>query len=290
MVVIGAFMASWFSTTNLFVLLNVTVATIVVISSFGTRKQRHERQPLGERSPPLARAPSLFSRVTSFNFSHFHRSVERGPFPHSSAGVETPDDEKPPPLARAPSLLSRVCSFNFSHFHRNDEQGPFPHSTAGVETPGDEKRPQLDRAPSLLSRVASFNFSFYRSTQHDPSPPSAATLRDTMTLNENESPGRDEGGGGERERDTHAWSCDRHVTRTKSEPEQRPAEASDKTKMMKSASEKSVRQSSEGTWTVSLGHDPDVDVKADDFISKFKQQLKLERLESLIRRRTAAEQ
>ena len=51
-------------------------------------------------------------------------------------------------------------------------------------------------------------------------------------------------------------------------------------KMTKSASEKSTLEKKRET--ASLGYDEEVDAKADDFINRFKQQLRLQRLNSLL--------
>ncbi|XP_021664363.2 pathogen-associated molecular patterns-induced protein A70 [Hevea brasiliensis] len=190
------------------------------------------------------------------------------------------------PLARTPSLLERVKSINFSFYNY-----PLPDSEPQVEPTTDsvhDTEPvcttevhtvQLERAPSLLERVKSIKLSsFYRSEP------------ETEIVAEADSdPDVDTG---------HASSVEgkHQVKRSKSEPR----EASEKKapeKMKKSASEREVvveedrerveRRRPATTRiekTASFG-DEGVDAKADDFINRFKQQLRLQRLDSLLRYR-----
>ncbi|GMH18077.1 hypothetical protein Nepgr_019918 [Nepenthes gracilis] len=189
--------------------------------------------------------------------------------------------KRPPPFAPAPSPFSRVTSFNFSRFHVSEEVGQFISSTARPEPTVGEKStqpPPFARAPSLLSRDASFDFSQHRSVHPGTSHPSVENLppRDSSPACKNVVPGRNKEGGGGRAPD--AWSRGNHVTRTNSGPSERPTLAADrsgKAKMKKSASENS------------LPPDEEVDAKADDFIKRFRQQLKLQRLESLVHYKNA---
>ncbi|GAB4853787.1 hypothetical protein Ancab_017981 [Ancistrocladus abbreviatus] len=249
-------MAGWLTPTALFVLLNIVIVVIAVISSFGTQKKHrdHQQQHGAEMPSPLVRSPSLFSRVTSFNFAHYHRSEEPAVPADYPRGPAAPSADQPPPtLNRAPSLISRFTSFNFSHFQTpvHSEQVP---SSSSTNTPAVEE-----------------------GNIH-------------------------EGGGGGRNLEgkraaADSVARDHHVTRINSEPKSKavvePAE-----KMRKSASEKLAEQESDielrktpararvGGGMASFGnHDEEVDAKADDFINRFKQQLRLQRLESLLRYR-----
>ncbi|KAG8376146.1 hypothetical protein BUALT_Bualt09G0032900 [Buddleja alternifolia] len=145
--------------------------------------------------------------------------------------------------------------------HKSDQQNP-----------GDEQQPQLLRVPSLFERVKSFNLSRYRSEQPDP-------VHDTEPETEIEEPEAEEP----------------HVTRTKSET---VSKASPARMLKKSASEKVVvarkreeeeeedrrRPATVREKTASYrGEDEAVDEKADDFINRFRQQLKLQRLDSILR-------
>ncbi|KAJ0246085.1 Pathogen-associated molecular patterns-induced protein A70 [Hirschfeldia incana] len=258
---------------------------------------------------PLQRAPSLLDRVKSINMSSYFK------FPHDVTGSDPhshphPD---PTPLQRAPSLLDRVRSINMSHFKfpqyspeenhsvtTHAEPTRFEHipTRMGRVNPIDISKfripeedqpngtrfnnqinpPGLTRAPSILERVKSIKLpSFYRS---DP---------DTHSDQNPDDPD----------------SVDHKPVRSKSESK-KPVKKKKKAtgKMTKSASEKSgfgfvgnseepesvesvERRRPETTRverSTSFGDGEDgVDAKASDFINKFKQQLKLQRLDSILR-------
>ncbi|KAL3337534.1 hypothetical protein AABB24_029928 [Solanum stoloniferum] len=153
-----------------------------------------------------------------------------------------------------PSLLHRVKSFNFS----------FP------ENPFSSHNSQLDLTPSLLQRVKSINLSFSRP---DPIPQYDDDQIDKIDEIEQQ-------------------IAVSHVTRSKSAT-CTEVKVQTRTILVKSASEKKMpvavpvdlRRPATTRERVmsSLGEDEAVDKKADDFINKFKQQLKLQRLHSILR-------
>ncbi|KAJ4911193.1 hypothetical protein Rs2_05814 [Raphanus sativus] len=257
---------------------------------------------------PLQRAPSLLDRVKSINMSSYFK------FPHDVTGSDphSHSHPDPTPLQRAPSLLDRVRSINMSHFKfpqytpeenhsapTHAEPTRFDHTPTRMgrvdpidiskfripeeDQPEPETRfdnqinpPGLARAPSILERVKSIKLpSFYRSdpdTRPDPD----------SSLHEDHKP-----------------------VRSKSESK-KPVKKKKKAtgKMTKSASEKSgfgfveEKEAAESAESVerrrpdtarverstSFGDGEDgVDAKASDFINKFKQQLKLQRLDSILR-------
>ncbi|CAH8338206.1 unnamed protein product [Eruca vesicaria subsp. sativa] len=259
---------------------------------------------------PLQRAPSLLERVKSINMSSYFK------FPHDVAGSDphSHSHPDPSPLQRAPSLLDRVRSINMSHF-KFQQYNPEEHDSTTTQTeptrfqniptrmgrvdpidiskfriPEEDQptetrfdknqinKPGLARAPSILERVKSIKLpSFYRS---DP---------DTQT-DQNHDP------------DSFIHEDHKHI-RSKSESK-KPVKKKKKAtgKMTKSASEKSgfglnheeaesvesVERRRPDTTRVerstSFGDGEDgVDAKASDFINKFKQQLKLQRLDSILR-------
>ncbi|XP_035539188.1 pathogen-associated molecular patterns-induced protein A70-like [Juglans regia] len=172
---------------------------------------------------------------------------------------------------QVPSFLGQLKSINFS-LHKFDQPNADPvtdHFDLQPRGPehvntscpvSDCPPPQIARSPSMLERLKSINLSsLYRSD----SSARESEVRHPTDLNSN---------------------ADHLVKRSKSDkglgaPE-RPLE-----KIKKSASEKSPVGSSEEKETTSLEEDEEVDMKADDFISKFKQQLRLQRLDSLLRYR-----
>ncbi|XP_010545357.1 PREDICTED: uncharacterized protein LOC104817760 [Tarenaya hassleriana] len=299
-----ATVASWFTPTTLFLFLNLMIGTIVITSRFGSvsKKNHPPVNPSGSghthHHAPLARAPSLVDRVKSINF-HLYKfpSPETELFAThlDETGSDPHPDPDPHPLARAPSLLGRVKSINLSYFKfppyhpENDyapttppeDDNPFGSTRLDSTDPAQIKTPENDehrdvpgpgpelsdpavpsrlaRAPSLLERVKSIKFSpFHRSdpthVDYDPVSPD-----------------------------------DDHKSRG------RKPETTSMRKMTKSASEKQAEETAEEverrrpeTMRVerSTSFDDEeggVDAKATDFISKFKQQLKLQRLDSFLR-------
>ncbi|XP_009801493.1 uncharacterized protein LOC107828153 [Nicotiana tabacum] len=177
-----------------------------------------------------------------------------------------------PQLTRSPSLLQRVRSFNFS----------FPDPFSSVTHDFSVNSPQLDRSPSLLQRVRSINLSFSRLEKPGPIP----------SVAQHADPYEEE----VQKVDNIEPQIESHVTRTKSATcVETPVKIPTRT-MMKSASEKMAvaekeEEADQVDWrrpattreTASFGEDEAVDEKADDFINMFRQQLKLQRLDSIIR-------
>ncbi|KAJ4957613.1 hypothetical protein NE237_024724 [Protea cynaroides] len=177
----------------------------------------------------------------------------------------------------------------------------------------DGKQPQLTRAPSVLERIKSINLYRYRSEEVNPFPSVTTTLQplehQTMEQHdqeEEELQDQQEDNLDHLHQDHEFEEQDNeyHVTRTKSDMKPASGEMPVKLpkKMRKSASSKSAfghfeeeeivdrrRPSTvkEGKSRASelqhFGEDDEVDTKADDFINKFKQQLKLQRLDSILR-------
>ncbi|OMO91651.1 hypothetical protein COLO4_18195 [Corchorus olitorius] len=293
--------ASWLTPTSLFVLLNIMIGTIFLISRLSPPKSSHHGQQVGVQyndynsappPPPLQRAPSLLDRVRSINFSNYKFSS-----PNYNQDIDhhhQPDDYNSAahPLERAPSILERVKSINFSLYnYKYSPQNPDTDHYIQPSTEHDYTNPPqqqpLSRAPSLLERVKSIDFkSFYRSDSFNKTNPPKESLE---TDDETDS-----------ETDMSPVHHDSPVKRCKSESKVKQRKMPEK--MKKSTSE---RRMSEGNSnreveeeeverrrpattriekTVSFG-DEGVDAKADDFINKFKQQLKLQRLDSLLRYR-----
>ena len=162
-------------------------------------------------------------------------------------------------------MLQRASSFNFSLFKFDQPNNPEPpvlseyptlqHSE--LEHVNPDPPTQIARTPSLLERLKSISV-LYRSDSTTPEP-------ETDT-DESEDEIADPG-------------HDHLVRRSKSDRVGgvvvKPGE-----KMTKSASEKSTLEKKRET--ASLGYDEEVDAKADDFINRFKQQLRLQRLNSLL--------
>ncbi|KAJ6746418.1 DUF4408 DOMAIN PROTEIN [Salix koriyanagi] len=180
-------------------------------------------------------------------------------------------------LVPAPSLLQRVKSIDYFSSYRFS---PFqePENTTQQHDP-----PQLERAPSLLERVKSINFSslYYRSEQEE------TTQRPPTQTGSDADPGTGHGHG----HDHHAKrSMSEHVVQATKKQEKMKRSASEKAASLDSAEEvmrEKVERRRPATTRASektvLPGDEGVDAKADDFINRFKQQLKLQRLDSLLR-------
>ncbi|VVB16257.1 unnamed protein product [Arabis nemorensis] len=349
--------ASWFTPTTLFILLNLMIGTIVITSRFGSgsRKNHPHHDGFGSGHAPLARAPSIIDRVKSINF-HLYK------FPHPEtelfsmtshhdvigSDLHVYPDSNPAPLQRSPSLLDRVKSINMSYFkfpqHDVTESDLHSHSH---HDPNPDPAP-LQRSPSLLDRVKSINKSYFHFNQYNPEEettrfeniPTRMGRVDPIDISKFKIPEEDQPGQTgldhpiDPPRLTRAPSIlervksiklssfyrsdpetypdpntdlheeHRHV-RSKSESK-KPVKKKKKStgKMTKSASEKSgmgftgsheEAESAESVErrrpdttrverTTSFGDGEDgVDEKASDFINKFKQQLKLQRLDSILR-------
>ncbi|XP_042479990.1 pathogen-associated molecular patterns-induced protein A70-like [Macadamia integrifolia] len=173
------------------------------------------------------------------------------------------------------------------------------------------KQPPLTRAPSVLERLKSINLYRYRSGEINPFPSVTTTVQPAEPLTyqtmEQEQPGHEEEEetldhhlehGDEKQVDDH------HVKRSMSDTKPASGDIPVKLpqKMKKSASSKSAfghfeeeeivdrrrpstvkERKSRANELQHFGEDDEVDAKADDFINRFKQQLKLQRLDSIIR-------
>ncbi|KAJ7966430.1 Leucine-rich repeat receptor-like serine/threonine/tyrosine-protein kinase [Quillaja saponaria] len=275
---------SWFTPTVFFVLLNLMIGTIVIASRFGTQKhhEEHQQDPHEYRHPQqLARSPSMLQRLKSINF-YAYRSQE----PHSSF-------QKPPPESQAHYIFGHT---HVPEFHTHEQE-----------------QPQLMRSPSILQRLKSINLSNYFSSEPISTATSSGFGKPQQKENhynlpqsrqrELESYGSEEDVLEEEEErsldEIYSQLQGSHVNRTKSDTKPASGEVPKKlsTKMKKSASTKSAfahfkeddivekrRPATVKEGKVSVAEvDNEVDAKADDFINKFKHQLKLQRLDSLMR-------
>ncbi|XP_054806188.1 pathogen-associated molecular patterns-induced protein A70-like [Prosopis cineraria] len=299
-VTVSAFMASWFTPSSLFLFLNLVIGTIVLSSRFNTPRKPYDHH---DGHPHLVRSSSLLERLKSLHFYKHDTAFPETEYlqpPHDSLQlVRTPspiervrsfdfrfNNSCEPPVQKQPSIFSPLTTLrsSFEHFPFNNNCEPTGAET--VSAPPDDPtedehptEPQLARTPSLLERLKSINFSsLYRSDSIEAAGEAV------------------EGEGDVREsREDHGSS--NLARRSKSETSKRtPVKLPEK--MKKSASEKSASRKREeeeeeeeetaarhveGNEAASCLEDEMVDAKADDFINKFKQQLKLQRLNSFLR-------
>ncbi|KAK1549789.1 hypothetical protein Q3G72_007848 [Acer saccharum] len=288
---------SWFTPTALFLFVNLVIGTIAITSR---RKQPnpHQEDQLGpyDSPPQLVRPSSLIERVKSINFS-LYKFPQPEPeqdtqyYPSTEPVYDDSNPVEPPQqLQRAPSLLDRVKSidlslykFKFPQSNPEAETLSFPPTEPVHDSESVDPYPtQLQRAPSLLERIRSLKpTSFNRSQQ--PYPEAETEVIDKSVVEEQVSdpkPGLEP---------DHNRPMRTKSEAMKTKPKKREI-------VKKSSSEKSMvvdeteiveRRRPETTraeTAASSGDDDEgVDAKADDFINKFRKQLKLQRLDSLLR-------
>ncbi|KAK7377060.1 hypothetical protein VNO80_02480 [Phaseolus coccineus] len=278
---------SWFTPTVFFLLLQLVIGTIFIISNKHHHQDPHAQhhQPNDFPHPHLPRSPSLLQRLKSINFY----PSQDPPYPHfheSQTQIQTQNHENQhSQLARSPSLLQRLKSINLYTYlptesftsrltphaatlsHAPDK----PHVRSPQVEETDEEKEEDDDFP-----VGNDNYDYNLGEREEGS-----------SLDEIYSKLQQQGQDG-------------HFPRTHSDTKPSSGEVPVKLprKMRKSASSKSafahfkeedivenrrpatVKEAKVGGTAVD---DDEVDAKADDFINKFKQQLKLQRLDSIMR-------
>ncbi|KAJ8452120.1 hypothetical protein Cgig2_016701 [Carnegiea gigantea] len=175
-----------------------------------------------------------------------------------------------PQLLRASSLFSRVASFNCSTHHYSN----YHHHHSDDQAGHDPGPPALARSPSFLSRLASFNFCRAQA-QPDPAHNVSVVAQEAAAHDDDVSKE-----GSETDKAGDESRGETMVMTEKKEENEREGEAKKKKKAV-------VRRKKATTVPFRVADD-EVDAKADDFINKFKQQLKLQRLESLLRYRSCS--
>ncbi|KAG7567839.1 hypothetical protein ISN45_Aa04g006750 [Arabidopsis thaliana x Arabidopsis arenosa] len=247
-------MYSWFTPTVLFVFLNLMIGTIAISSSFSSKSN-------DPNQTQIQRSPSMIHRLKSINFSSF-TSPDKS---HLEFPPSTPEDNN-------------------------------SHQPASIE----QNQPFLSRSPSVLHRIKSFNLYNYISqepTNIIEAPPPSVIVESKQEEEQVQ----------EQELEEEEQSLEEvysklnlnHVARTKSDTEPaagiRPPKLPKK--MKKSASTKSpfshfqedeISVEARRPATVKAPRvttveeaDEEVDAKADDFINRFKHQLKLQRIDSI---------
>uniref|UniRef100_A0A2P2N381 Uncharacterized protein LOC105638146 n=1 Tax=Rhizophora mucronata TaxID=61149 RepID=A0A2P2N381_RHIMU len=299
---IWASMNSWFTPSVLFVLLNLIISTIAITSRLATRKPHHDQhqervvQAHAHHSlDQLDRSPSLLQRFKSINFYSYGSQEgstliqEKAPDfdAHLTLQQRAPLQElfhqPPTPPTRSPSIvLQKLRSINLSNYFRQQPITTTDHY-------GQETYPHSHFPPEQIY---------------------GQTREEEKFLEQGE--GEEEEGENEQLEDHQEQTLDEiyrmiesnnKVNRSKSDTKPASGETPTKLlmKMRKSSSFKSVfahfeeddivetrrpATVKEGKPKVSMGeYDDEVDARADDFIHRFKQQLKLQRIDSVLRYR-----
>ncbi|KAK6119564.1 hypothetical protein DH2020_046693 [Rehmannia glutinosa] len=258
-------MNNWFTPTVLFVLLNLMIGTIAFTSTLTNQKQNQQKhtqnQPNIATSPP----PSVLQRLKSINFYTQHRSQE----PQNSSLFH----HKPNPDSETLFNLETQ-----SHYFFQENQNLETHQTHAhyVFEQTHEHKIQETRAHFDFEEKDS-NFDDFLQVREEKAEESEQSMDEV-----------------------YSQLTGSHFSRTKSDTEPASGEIPTKlpARMRKSASLKSAfghfeeddvvetrrpaTVKEKGNAKVTAG-DEEVDAKADDFINRFKQQLKLQRLDSIIR-------
>ncbi|ESR64087.1 DUF4408 domain-containing protein [Citrus sinensis] len=314
---IWASMNSWFTPTVLFVFLNIMIGTIAITSSLATQKgndqQQQQQHQEPYRHPQLVRTPSVLQRLKSINFYNY-----RSPEPNTNFAQNThftshhfnqeqeqeqqqeePQYQHQPPLwGRSPSMLQKFKSINlYNYFSQESTTLDKSQEAAHTHYPPNQARQQeQDQGHNHLEPEQEYE---------EEGPKGGGEEEE-----------EEEEGGPKGEEEDHFQDQEQtfdeiysqlkgsnSVARTKSDTKPASGEILKKLpkKMKKSASSKSAfnhfreediveveaRRPATvkefGNAKVAQVDDEGVDAKADDFIHKFKQQLKLQRMDSIIR-------
>ncbi|KAF5188836.1 bromodomain protein [Thalictrum thalictroides] len=246
---VWASLNSWFTPTLLFVFLNLMIGTIAVASGgFGTNQKQITQDP-NNNNHQLVRSPSVLQRIRSINLYRYRsQDLTTSTTPFSSITTTT----------QPPSQQSTVQSFQhvLDDFHQHNAFDNLHSHTSIDDDAGFVSESETDETETETETPTTFRNA---------------------------------------EEDHHVV---RSLSDTKPASGNMPVKLS--TKMKKSASAKSAfSHFEEQTVNLALrpstvregkkkelqsfGDDEEVDAKADDFINKFKQQLKLQRLDSILR-------
>ncbi|KAL2327186.1 hypothetical protein Fmac_020613 [Flemingia macrophylla] len=184
-------------------------------------------------------------------------------------------------LIRSPSLLERVTSFNFRH-HKHEQTPTTPHSVVdSVQNPDLSK---LGRIPSMLNRVRSFNLGFTKHEIEEPVEPVQNLDRTPSLLDRIRSFNI---------LSFHETEIDQTVEPAQHQLSRAPSLLDRVRSLNLGFGKAEVKESDEVAQpferSESVKESPDaeemVDAKADDFINRFRQQLRLQRLDSILRYR-----
>ncbi|KAI3690655.1 hypothetical protein L2E82_48835 [Cichorium intybus] len=298
---------SWFTSTVLFVLLNVMIATIVFTSNLpNNNQQNHHQQEQEEEQkqnsqthhnhqndrnqPQIARSPSILHRLKSFNFLPPRSQLEFSP--------ENDDHQEPLQLAATQYVFNQ--HLDYQHFDYDFNSTGSDHTTAAAAAEFSAPNHIHEAPPPYTETHAVWEHqqSVETGTTHfDLDPTREEIQSDTGFEDAHEEEHTDEF----QSLDEVYSKLKSGHDRTKSESDLPPKPQA---KMKKSASLKvgfahieeeeivearrpvTVRDRKSAA-RVMEEDDVEVDSKADDFINKFKNDLKLQRIESIIRTKGA---
>ncbi|KAK7291838.1 hypothetical protein RIF29_07301 [Crotalaria pallida] len=175
-------------------------------------------------------------------------------------------------LLRSPSLLHRLSSFNYYSSYNYNNLTPTESST---------QADQLVRTPSLLQRVKSFNFCLYDHHQQTEHAQLESQNPNPVNNNNNNNNNNQE----QEPKLVRAPSLLQrlqsiNLLRGEKEPEAGSEDESEET-----VEGRRPMTAPERRWLMEEEEAGGVDAKADDFIKRFKKQLRLQRVDSILRYR-----
>ncbi|CAJ1975805.1 unnamed protein product [Sphenostylis stenocarpa] len=187
-------------------------------------------------------------------------------------------------LLRSPSLVDRFTSFNFC-YHKHDPTTTTmltPHNLV-VDPVQSTNSSQLDRSSSLLDRVRSFSFHKIETQRPDPVQNSGSEIQATSLLDRVRSFSL----GLSKVEDENPESVQEPLRRAPSIIQRLKSLTFDRSESVKEseAASEAAEVTRGGELVEERGEEEGVDAKADDFINKFRQQLRLQRLDSILRYR-----
>ncbi|XP_072967261.1 pathogen-associated molecular patterns-induced protein A70-like [Typha angustifolia] len=315
---IWEFARGWLTPTVLFVVLNIVIGTIA-LSSRGDRAHHGQHDLRDDRGAeehrPIAPASSsVLERLRSVSLYRFRSGdypfVAADPIPetvadkHEPNGAGEAEEHRPMPRTSS-SILERLRSASLYRFRSGDypfeAADPIPETVADTHEPdgageAEEHHPMPRTSSSVLERLRSATLYRFRSgdylsdaaavddqipepadsvqaKEHRPLPRTSSSVFERLRsfnlyrfrsgdyLSDDPTPETDPAAGGVKEH---------HYGRSKSESQPTPPVADGRIKKTASSS------------SAFVGEDEEVDARADDFINRFKQQLKLQRLNSLL--------
>ncbi|KAH6761311.1 hypothetical protein C2S51_018260 [Perilla frutescens var. frutescens] len=249
---IWASMNSWFTPTVLFLLLNLMIATIAFTSTFPNQKQQQQQQKHSNNNDPnpsnIARSPSsLLHRLKSFNpYASPPQDSSLSSLHHHK---QTPDSD----ASQAAHFFFPSQETADSHAPTQPQQPHFDSEGKGLDSSfdgfGENEAVEEDREQSMDEVYSQLTGAHFNRTTSDTKPASGEIPTKLPA---------------KMRKSASVKSAFGHFVEEDIVEARRPA---------------TVRE--RGSATVAA--DDGVDAKADDFINRFKQQLKLQRLDSIIR-------
>ncbi|KAF9662316.1 hypothetical protein SADUNF_Sadunf18G0040300 [Salix dunnii] len=286
---IWASMSSWFTPTVLFVLLNLMIGTIFITSSLATHKPNDQHQEQEKHAQAqnghglgygdqLARSPSVLQRLKSINF-YSYRSQEPTTltfekpqesdqhFTLHQQGYQYDQNQNQQPISRSPSMLQRLKSINLynyfsqepinpttANYHANQETTSTHFTSQHIydqtqELDGQLQEQEEDQEQTLEEIYSKLEGNKLSKSNSDTKPSSGEVPKKLPK---------------KMKKSASAKSAFAHFEEGDIVESRRPA---------------TVREGK----TSNEVDDTEVDAKADDFINRFKQQLKLQRMNSIMR-------